>query len=438
MTAKWSDGVTISGEKPFRKVVATRPIKRGEIILRELPVLTLLNPKQWGVRCNGCFSKPSDTKLLRCSRCRRFWYCTKNCQRKDWKLHKEECTALLNHGDKLTADEESHLADALLVARTFRLKESSPEQFQIIQDLVFHEDCIQQNHKDIAKLFLTMKLLDDSANTAMNTTTRDILEMLARFDSNNFGIVCELLFFLGAGIYPAGAMLNHSCAHNCAINYESQTNQQIIRCIVDVAEGEELCHPYIDFASTSVQRREKLRKTYGFDCKCDRCVDPDGRWAQVDRWLSTDSAEANHIISKTEPLLQQAAMMDDIEVELSLIRQCVDARASILHPRHLSLYLARSQLHTTSMAAGKLEVAMEQCLEIVETMRKCFYRPEHPLMGIMLYTLGSLHHSLNSFDKAIDCYDEALPILESYHGVNHSFTQGCRDYLRQAQQDAKC
>lgn len=438
MTAQWSDGIRIAGEKPCRKVVAIRPLKRGEVILRETPISALLNQKQWGARCNRCFSKSVNTKLLRCSRCRRFWYCSKDCQRKDWRgAHKEECTALSRHAETLSGEQESLLADALLVARVFRLRQSSPKQFRIIEDLVFHEECIQQHHKDIAKLFITMTLLDDSANNAMNTTTRDIVEMMARFDANNFGIVDELLFFLGAGIYPAGAMLNHSCAHNCAIGYTSQTNQQVIRCIVDVAEGQELCHPYIDFASTSIQRREKLKKTYGFDCHCERCLDETGRWAQVDRWLSGESAEASNVIFETERLLQEAVMSDDIHVELSLIRQSVVARARVLHPRHLALYLARSQLHTISMAAGDLALAMEQCVEIVETMGKCFYRPEHPLMGVMLYTLGSLYHSLNFFNKALDCYEQALPILESYHGRDHSFTEGCREYFRQAREDAK-
>ena len=111
-------------------------------------------------------------------------------------------------------------------------------------------------------------------------------------------------------------------------------------------------------------------------------------------------------------------------------------RARVLHPRHLSLYHARSQLHTTAMAAGELGIAKDQCVEIVATMGECFYRPEHPMMGIMLYTLGSLHHSLAEFEDAIQCYEKALPVLESYHGHNHHLVAGCRDYLEQARQEA--
>ena len=460
--ATWSNGVTVVGESPFRKVVATRPLRRGDTILRERPTLTLLQTKQWGVRCNRCFAKAASTsKLLRCSRCRRFHYCTKACQRADWKKHKEECTALSRrwqhdkNGSPTTgnSEEEGLLADALLVARAFRLRDTKREQFETIMDLVFHQDCIQPTHHRIAQLVDSMGLLQNdnnksdvgSNNAAISTT--EIIEMLARFDSNNFGIVDELLFFLGAGVYPAGAMLNHSCDHNCAIMYEPKTHTQVIRCLVDVTQGDELYHPYIDFASTSQQRRAKLQTTYGFDCQCARCClgddesDGPSKWTRADIWLTApvvgmDQATASRTIAVSEQWMQQAAMTDDIGEELRLVQQCVTARAKVLHPRHLSLYQARSQLHTTAMAAGELSVARDQCLEIVKTMEKCFYRPEHPLMGVMLYTLGSLHHSLNDFPEAIECYEKALPVLRSYHGKDHQLTTGCQDYLQQARQEA--
>ncbi|KAJ5090533.1 Zinc finger MYND-type [Penicillium argentinense] len=44
--------------------------------------------------CLACgFTTSLDKKLLRCSRCRVTWYCSKECQRRDWKLHKPNCVA---------------------------------------------------------------------------------------------------------------------------------------------------------------------------------------------------------------------------------------------------------------------------------------------------------------------------------------------------------
>ena len=478
----WSDGVSVVGKSPNRRVVASRPLRRGDTILREHPALTLLHPSQWKSRCNGCFVKSSSSKcakLLRCSRCQRFHYCSRPCQRLDWIYHKEECSALSSYRNRKNNDhdnDEAILSDALLVSRVFRLRDRRPEQFQRIMDLVFHQECIKSSHYRIAEMVEDMGLLTmkhPNRKTTSASSKKDIVEMLARFDSNNFGIVDELLFFLGAGIYPAGAMLNHSCHPNCAIIYENndtlvdnsgtwnQFNIQVIRCLVDVAEGEELCHPYIDFASTAQQRREKLQTTYGFDCQCTRCLattsshggqetssspspsSQKNQWAQSDAWLSSPApgvkeSVAMEAIATSERWLQEAAMLADdiLAQELELVQERVNVRSKVLHPNHLSLYQARSQLHTTAMAAGELGLARDQCVQMVKTMETCFYRPEHPLVGVMLYTLGSLHHSLNDFVNAIDCYEKALPILESYHGKHHSFTSGCRDYLQQARQEA--
>ena len=422
----WNHGVTTIGEKPHRKVVASRPLQRGTTILTEAPIVpALLHPKQWSLRCHGCFSKPK-IQLLRCSRCQSFWYCTKACQRTDWKIHKKECTALSQQQEGEHTTE--CLADTLLLARVFRMKQFNPEAFQTVEDLVFHDEAINHHQDNSSIAQLTMALLDDDSEI----TVRDIETMLARFEANNFGIVDELLFLVGAGIYPAGAMLNHSCHPNCAIRYDTNNNNaMVIRCMVDVAEGEELCHSYIDLASTSIERRETLKHTYGFDCHCERCTDSSGKWQHVDQWLGVDGTH-DAFVAETEPLLQRASMTEDIGEELHLVRQCVEARIQVLHPRHMALYKARCQLHTIAMAAGDLNLAREQCTEMVQTMKECFFRPEHPLVGIMVYTLGSLHHSLNFQEDAIRCYREALSILETYHGETHSFTAGCREYLQQA------
>ena len=44
-------------------------------------------------QCGGCgvWQRDTQTKLDRCSRCRKVYYCSKECQLKDWKAHKLSC-----------------------------------------------------------------------------------------------------------------------------------------------------------------------------------------------------------------------------------------------------------------------------------------------------------------------------------------------------------
>lgn len=43
--------------------------------------------------CNACGFTPSlDTSFKCCARCQRTSYCSRGCQREDWKEHKKDCT----------------------------------------------------------------------------------------------------------------------------------------------------------------------------------------------------------------------------------------------------------------------------------------------------------------------------------------------------------
>lgn len=103
-----------------------------------------------------------------------------------------------------------------------------------------------------------------------------------RFQSNNFGVTDALLTKLGGGVYPIGALLNHSCVANCVVSYDPVSHAQIIRCLRDVAAGEELTHMYLDAAATSGERRAALRAHYFFECDCAACTSPPGTAPNVD------------------------------------------------------------------------------------------------------------------------------------------------------------
>jgi hypothetical protein len=45
-----------------------------------------------GKACAACFTKRE--KLLKCGACQSMWYCSSECQKKDWKSHKQLCKAI--------------------------------------------------------------------------------------------------------------------------------------------------------------------------------------------------------------------------------------------------------------------------------------------------------------------------------------------------------
>jgi hypothetical protein len=76
------------------------------------------------------------------------------------------------------------------------------------------------------------------------------------FQANNFGITDQLQTVIGGGVYPVGAILNHSCAPNCILTYSG--SKQIIRTLRDIEAGEELTHSYVDLCLPTPERRQSL------------------------------------------------------------------------------------------------------------------------------------------------------------------------------------
>ena len=77
---------------------------------------------------------------------------------------------------------------------------------------------------------------------------------------------------LGEGLWPSLALgLNHSCEPNCDFHWEPENAGAIcVRALRNVAAGEVLSIAYLNLFSA--KRREHLRSTYFFTCRCRRCT----------------------------------------------------------------------------------------------------------------------------------------------------------------------
>ncbi len=72
----------------------------------------------------------------------------------------------------------------------------------------------------------------------------------------------------GVGLYPVGAMINHSCTPNAM---QSFTGRRIVfRAIKTIAAGEEVTISYVELAATRAERRAALLAGYCFDIDAGR------------------------------------------------------------------------------------------------------------------------------------------------------------------------
>ena len=100
----------------------------------------------------------------------------------------------------------------------------------------------------------------------------EVHSLLARLQANMFSLTDEEgSAILGCGCYPQAAVLNHSCAPNCVLNYGPH-GMLHVRATRNIDVGEELCHSYIDLCMPTHMRRRALHNRYYFECDCSRCI----------------------------------------------------------------------------------------------------------------------------------------------------------------------
>ena len=82
----------------------------------------------------------------------------------------------------------------------------------------------------------------------------------------------KLQVCIGVGLYPVGAMLNHSCTPNAMQSFAGR--RIIFRAMQPIAAGQEATISYVELSATRAERRAALLAGYCFDidakmvCKC--------------------------------------------------------------------------------------------------------------------------------------------------------------------------
>eukprot|EP00930_Biecheleria_cincta_P073372 TRINITY_DN60673_c0_g1_i1.p1 TRINITY_DN60673_c0_g1~~TRINITY_DN60673_c0_g1_i1.p1 ORF type:complete len:294 (-),score=49.09 TRINITY_DN60673_c0_g1_i1:168-1049(-) len=115
---------------------------------------------------------------------------------------------------------------------------------------------------------------------------KDLL-MVTRLDAHNITIARELapqnlirLPPVGLGLFYALHIANHSCSPNAfftasCVAGQSSPAEMTLRALRTIRPGEEICISYVDGSTlfqSCVQRKATLEKTFGFVCKCPRCL----------------------------------------------------------------------------------------------------------------------------------------------------------------------
>ena len=234
-------------------------------------------------RFNHSIISDYRSDLKRCSGCRLFQYCGRDCQLADW-------TSFHKHGEcrlfrKLSSVPDFELESLVelhylpLFLRTHLLLKAKPwlmhQKFQMhdgtersLADVPDDaEACGLHTNMCIAAYDLSM-LADWS-----NFSAVDVQSLVSLFHKIRKSFLLIERGQIGLGLYVPISGLKHSCRPNTSYVFKGKKVE--VRAMRDIAEGEDVTIDLADLMKPKADRQGELALMRGIVCDCDRCREGD-------------------------------------------------------------------------------------------------------------------------------------------------------------------
>lgn len=175
-----------------------------------------------------------------------------------------------------TLDKNPSIDVLVFQTHTIITRHKSPAMWRSVLSLE-EDECpytsIQELNDHVGSYLQLMSVLPTEL---LRFVTPEILRTIKTHEvHNSFGIRSledEGSEFFGYGVWPSASYFNHSCAPNIRRRRAGRT--WIFEANSEIPAGKELQISYLsgeEATLTLAERRTRLRKTWGFDCLCQRC-----------------------------------------------------------------------------------------------------------------------------------------------------------------------
>ncbi|XP_046740087.1 SET and MYND domain-containing protein 4-like isoform X2 [Diprion similis] len=311
----FSDAVEFkdSGGSVGRYAVAKREILPGDVLATEKPHAAVLLAEYRLSHCHLCFARVTAPVPASCNTCTIIVYCSPKCRNRDVKAHALECPLLLALYVSsasvtcflaLTSLIRKPLSELLKMKDSLNteIKPYKGDDYRSLHGLVTHED--ERTADDLFhRAYMAgwlLRLLKRSSYFPEEVNTPDTADsqlspeeifvgglilhniQLLQFNAHEISELARpkgaitldkaKSIFIGGGVYPTVALLNHSC-NPSVIRYFIGTTM-VVRALRTIRPGEEVSENYGPIFTTMPlsERRRKLRLQYWFDCSCEACT----------------------------------------------------------------------------------------------------------------------------------------------------------------------
>jgi len=260
-----------------RYIVCSRDVDVDTILINEGPLI--YGPKLVGAEplCLGCYRPIDFSDPARCLNC--LWpACHAMCPAlQDPNHHLPECI-IFSKNKELSIEGNFHY-EAILPLRCLLLQKRNPKKWNTFLSMQSHieergssTDVYKEIDEKIVRYLRHNYLLKIDAGILSDISSETLHKICAIIEVNALDVPTatgEL-----SALYPTACYMEHSCIPNTKHSF----NQEDLRISV-ISSADIKCEDHVTTMYThalwgTAARREHLKMTKYFDCKCKRCADP--------------------------------------------------------------------------------------------------------------------------------------------------------------------
>jgi SET and MYND domain-containing protein len=404
---------------PFgRRIVAKRDISAGSLLFEESAICAVIDDEHLNTHCSHCFG---DNASSACGSCFILHYCNRDCQRKDWSIHKKECAGFLK------CKPSRPDATVRVICRAIYMDQLNKSD--LMNQLVTNRE--HASDQRLLELVPTVKMLKFILGDLLRSA-KETIDLILLFSCNGMNICDGEMVNIGVGLFISACHINSACLPNAAVIFAgSKANVRTIR---DIKSGEEIFITYLNPTTPRTKRVKELRDTYYFDCKCHLCtVDPD---PLAKFQCSTKGCEGQldevQCVNCGQPLeIELVSYMKNDTLSLESYQKL----ASFLADTNSRMFEVRHDLIRLLMSQQKWKDAAKICQIHIAAYEEIFGQ-YHPLCSVYMFYVFKMQ--LFEQYPDIDYGKRCLKLMTFSHGSSHSLTKEVVKLLTLSQMEMNC
>lgn len=409
-----------------RFLKANTSISQGSLLLKAEPLIIATFSHNRHQYCNFCL-KQKDS-LLKCGKCMTLHYCSSDCQRQDWTLHKKECLVYQKIGQKPTKITNQFM---FILRGYLKYQENKDDFCKKIDQMISNVDNFPEEKlqffQDIALMLI--KYHEDQTKIDATSFISFIRTFASKIMVNAFTIHNNDNDTIAAALYSPSNFVNHSCDPNAIVIYKGK--KQCIYSLKPLEKDQEITVSYCSYIKPFYDRYRYLSENYFFECTCSRCQkDLTG----CDTTLTCQKCKEKSITQKgVESFICEKCSKDWTLQEIYLMDQNINKLKADMGTQKLEDRIKSWQklqglisedsghyseiyeiISRTYIAEEKFDEAFASDKALLKKMKK-WYIPGDPAIGWKYLELAKLASALTLHDKSREYAESGLKVLDKYY-----------------------